>query len=460
MRPSPTRARAKITPTGAKIALGVGVLLHLVFLVSLPTGFLNPLFVEAAQGYGQASDFFGIYQAGANLARGHSIYDSEAYLNEAPRVVPYFYFYRYLPPTAYGAALFALALPPWPAYWVWVALNEILIALVVLSLLRWKRWDRDRRIVMAALWLGFTPFYIEQVMGQFSLIMAVFLWVLWRWERGAAPGDTGAPSAWWHVLSRWKKYRWREDRAGQRGVVLAWAASLSLKSFSVFLTLPYLRDRMLKRVLAGGLIAGAVSLPYFLFRPADLWEFARLNFSPFTPRLYKGAFGMQTALRDLVSHLPDSWTTPAVHLLGRSFDLERAVLLGASVLVLALAAHATLRAHDLAERRALDLGLWIAVFFLVFKSVWEYHYVMMLPAVTALYLVSGSRTVLLLGIWMGLPTLFACGPLLAGVDPLSDLSMWPAWYRGLHFGVKAVPAVWLFIWCLRAVRSPAFARAG
>ena len=83
---------------------------HLLFIVSWLTGWLDFLFVEAIRGHGQAADFYGIYQAGENLLRGYSIYDSYDYINEAPLVVPFYYFYRYLPPTAYVAAIGALGL--------------------------------------------------------------------------------------------------------------------------------------------------------------------------------------------------------------------------------------------------------------------------------------------------------------------------------------------------------------
>jgi hypothetical protein len=143
---------------GALIALAVAVIVHRCFLISLSTGFLNPLFVEANEGPRRASDFFGIYQAGANLAHGYSIYDSDDYRVEAPRTVPYFHFYRYLPPSAFLAALGASALPPWPAYWTWVVLSELILFAIVGSVLRQKEWPLARRLVAAALWLGAFPF--------------------------------------------------------------------------------------------------------------------------------------------------------------------------------------------------------------------------------------------------------------------------------------------------------------
>ena len=482
--------------TLAKAAFVAALVIHALFLLSLPTGFLNPLFVEASQGHGQASDFYGIYQAGANLLHGYSIYDSADYRHEAPQVVPFYYFYRYLPPTAYGAALIALVLPPQPAYWAWVIVNEALIALVVLSILRLRRWPADRRWLAAALWAGFFPLYIEQVMGQFSLLMAVLLWILWRADALAAEpaGGARAPGAPGREVNAsqprspafarqsrfgpWRGYRWHVDSARPWSATAAWAASIALKTFSAFLAFPYLRDARLKRVVAGMGLVVAMSLPYFLAWPADLREFLRLNLSPFSPQIYKGSFGLQMFLRDLITHMPGGWTSPAFAIAGRSVSIAGLLLLGASALIVALALAATwlpaIRRRGPAQpaealptrplRDALDLALWVTVFFLIFKSVWEYHYVMILPAVTALLLVTGSRAVLSLGVLLGLPTLFGCVRAWTGADPLGPLGDWPGWFRVLYFSAKSVPTLALFGWCLRAMwrcaGNASFARPG
>ncbi|MCK4303076.1 MAG: DUF2029 domain-containing protein [Candidatus Eisenbacteria sp.] len=441
----------------ARAALCVAVGVHILFLISLPTGFLDFLFVEAVRGHGQASDFFGIYQAGANLLDGYSIYDSPAYLHEAPQVVPFYYFYRYLPPTAYAAALCAWLLAPWAAYWVWVLLNEIFIALVVISLLRWTRWPANRRWLTAALWLGFFPVYIEQIMGQFSLTMALLLWILWRYDREPATDAAQCDPHRHRGLSwvrSWKAYRWERDRIAPVGVLIAWAASITLKSFSVFLALPYLRDRLLKRNIAAAGITAALCVPYFAYHLSDLSEFIRLNLVHLTPKLYMGAFGFQTALKDLLTHLPTTWTCPSFSIAGYHLTVEKTILRGTILLVLALAAWATMRFHRTPQRRALDLALWTTAFFLIFKCVWEYHYIMMLPAITALYLVSGSRMILACGIWLGLPTLFAAAPVLTGVSSLAEVESWPAWFRILHFNVKTLPTLGIFGWCLHAAWNP------
>lgn len=466
----------RATSRWAYLAFGVGVAAHLLFAVSLPTGLLNPLFVEAVEGHGQASDFYGIYQAGANLLGGYSIYDRADYLAEAPQVVPFYYYYRYLPPTAYAAALGALWLPPETAYWVWAGIVELLLLATVVSLLRWRAFPARRRLWLAGLWLGFFPYYIEQIMGQYSLLMAVLLWLVWRYDAarpakasGRVAGDGVSPARGWigplgEVGHRWRGYRWREDRIADtarhgrwaHGGFLAWVASLVIKSYTALLALPYLRDARLKRVVAAGACAAAVSLPYFLWRPGDLVEFLRLNFAPFPPRVYKGAMGLQTWLQDLTAQHPDLFGTVLLRVGERCATPGNLLMLGSAGAVLLIAAWATLQAAGHRHRRAFDLAVWTTAFFLIFKSVWEYHYVMLLPAISAVYLVTGRRWALALGVVLGLPTLYALTPVLAGPPASAALETWPGWFRSLHFSVKAAPTLLFFAGCVIALRRGAF----
>jgi hypothetical protein len=431
---------------GARVVLAIGLLLHALFLASLPTGFLNGLFVEASQGHGQASDLFGIYQAGANLIHGYSIYDSADYRHEAPQAVPYFYFYRYLPPTAYVAGLAAALLAPWTTYWLWVILNELMMGALAWAVLRDRRWPAARRQVVAGLWLGCFPFYIEQFMGQFSFTMAVLLYLLWRWD---IAGTTAASGAGLTAVAPGSAEPTQHlgSRAREWLVTVAWTASVTLKTYTLMLAVAYLRDRLWRRIVAGAALGIAVCAPYFVLRPADAREFLRLNLTPFMA-IYKGAFGLQTALRDLVSHLPVAVTGWSLSVAGHAVTVERLVLLGASGAVVLLGLWASWRWSRAPQRRTLDIALWTTVFFLVFKSVWEYHYVMMLPVITSLYCVYASRAVLALGIWLCLPTLYAAAPLLAGVPAGADLANWPGWFRVLHFHAKALPAVLMFAWLM------------
>lgn len=416
------------------------------------------------------------------------MYDSEAYRHEAPLRVPFYYYYRYLPPTAYLSGLAALVIPPWPAYWTWVILCEGILFALVVSTLRQREWPLGRRQVVAALWLGAFPFYLEQVMGQFSIVMAAFLWMLWRYDparteaaaRSTADSATGASarhpnsgphSSTWsrspgalaslrEILRRWTTYRWSADTTGRPLQFLAWVGSLSLKSFSALLAVPYLRDRRLKTVLYGVAATVLLSAPYFLARPGDLREFVRLNFTPFTPALHKGSFGFHNLLRDLLFRI-DVPALTALHPVGPlQFNALGGLLLLAFAVIGLVALWTSLRLLDHPNRTALDLALWTTAFFLVFKSVWEYHYVMLLPAVAAIYLTTGSRFVLALGLLFVLPTLYGVAPALAGIDKTAPIESWPAWLAALHLSVKSLPTLALFGLCVReAGRRPTGTRS-
>lgn len=119
-----------------RAALLAGILLHLLFIGSLFGQYLNPLFAEADRSFGQAADDYGIYTAGGDLVQGRSIYSGFEDHTAAERQVPYFYFFRYLPPTACFSALTTLVLSPMAGYILWVILTELLLLLVVWSILR------------------------------------------------------------------------------------------------------------------------------------------------------------------------------------------------------------------------------------------------------------------------------------------------------------------------------------
>ena len=102
--------------------------MHAVFLVSLvhPDHFLNPLFPEGVhtiatiyeggeavgslEGRGLGADFFAFYQAGTYVLNGDDIYRRP--MDDPDRVVPYGYFYRYLPFVAYTLGVASNAVSP------------------------------------------------------------------------------------------------------------------------------------------------------------------------------------------------------------------------------------------------------------------------------------------------------------------------------------------------------------
>ena len=62
----------KANAPAALLALGVAV--HLLFLLSLRFGWLNPLFNDTLHRFGPGGDFFSIYAAGVKARAGESVY--------------------------------------------------------------------------------------------------------------------------------------------------------------------------------------------------------------------------------------------------------------------------------------------------------------------------------------------------------------------------------------------------
>ncbi len=436
-----------------RLALLAGILLHALFVGSLFGQYLNPLFYEAEHSFGQAGDYYGIYTAGEDLVHGRSIYSGFEDHSGAIRRVPYFYFFRYLPPTAYVSALTTLVLSPRAGYLLWVVLTEIMLVWIVRSILRLESQPMPQRRIHAALWLGFFPFYLEQWMGQFSFLMALFLWIMLRpvWAGTAGPppparrvspdgagtlatAGPGGGSASGASSDPDSGY------AARGPVFFAWTGSVILKSFTGLLAISLIRRRQFRPVI---LCAGVLLLacaPYWLAHPSDIRQFLVLNFRPLPPNIHGGTLGGSALVRLL------GWTMPA-EIAGKRLVLGahdvfvgNLPVLGVSAIVLALALWAVVRRGDRTPIQ-LQLALWVLCFFLIFKDIWEYHYVMLLPVVTALALAYRSRFVVWMGVLLAAPTPYI---LLAGPDGTV-----PGAWNLVHHASKAIPTFALFLWTYR-----------
>jgi len=80
--------------------LGLGAAVHLLFLLSLRFGWLNPLFNDTCHRFGPGGDFFSIYAAGVKGRAGESVYTIGGHVE----TVPYAYAFRYAPLVAYTVA--------------------------------------------------------------------------------------------------------------------------------------------------------------------------------------------------------------------------------------------------------------------------------------------------------------------------------------------------------------------
>jgi hypothetical protein len=453
----------------ARAVLVAGVVIHAVFVASYFTHWLDPLFVEARDSYGQAGDYFGIYQAGDNLLHGISIYDSRDYGDQAVRRVPYFYFYRYLPPTAYLAAIDALLLKPWTSYGLWVFCNELLLLLLLGSLLREPAGSRSTRLILAGLSLGFTPFYLEQWMGQFSFLMGVLLWLTFRAEMRGQAGSPSNPRGRRRLADTGRstgsgdRHRVGDAeppsesnsrrRFGDAGF-WGWTGAITLKSFPALFAFPYLRQGRYRRVAGAAIVVLLVSAPYYAFHPHDLLHFAALNLRPLPPEMEKSRYGMTAVAQLLGYHLLGARADHLLDLGIRQIRLAALPVYGWIALVGTVTLAVTWRTARRAPG-ALLLCLWTLAFFLFFKDIWEYHHVMLLPVIYVLALTGPPRWPLLLGLVLALPTPYV---LYASGWGASRVETWPLALALLHYGSMTLPTLLLYLWtlrkCLRAGRTP------
>jgi hypothetical protein len=390
------------------LVFSAAVAIHVVALMSLLSGWLDPLFNDAINRIGQGADFFAVYGAGHNVLHGQSVY------TPADGAVPYAYPFRYLPSVGYSlGAIFNLTYP-WNAYWSWVIFNEVL--LVVNLVLTWRAVG-DKRIALIAmtLWLVFSPFYLELFLGQFSFVMASLFF--------------------WMGLSL-------QQRDG-RGIGPAWLASLLVKTNSLLFLPLWVRFRMGWMVfVALGLVA-LVNLPYFLTVDGawHAWaeNFASLGGGAVDP--HPGNLGLPAFLETIRRDDPGS---TAAMLAGLPWGF----------VILAVCCGATVVAAPSQKLRL--LAMWICAYFLVFAEVWEHHYVMLLPAVILLILFDPRMRPLAItaGILLALPTplyLFSHGSPPLDYRVVDPQIFWDAPEIYIYHLTKLAPTLFLFGGLIMAV---------
>lgn len=418
------------------------LILHLALLGSLFWGYLDAAFSDA-DFHPKGVDFFAVYEGGRNALEGRSLF---SYNPDDTSATPHHTPYRYLPGLAYVVGAPMNALPAWAAYWLWAAVNELLLVLTAYA--TWRVAGRGAwGLVAAAMWFAFTPYYLELYMGQFSFLMAVLLF----W--------TGVGVA-----------RGREALGGG-----AWVGSLVAKSSSAVLA-PLLVRVSWWRTLAVASIALGVSCLYFAARPGDFDYFLWLNFDrslgetgiqflDLDPEEREGFFYVERDLRYFQYHPSEHG---AVGLLTNALltrDAEAGTVPGAYTgALVGVVIGCSLMATFLARRNdPLALfALWSSVFFLIYV-VWEHHYVMLLPALTLLVALRPAFRPWALAtfLFVALPTpywllnhVWNTGPPPVAGALLSPQETWPAWGVIWHHAMKSAPVFgfWAFL-ATAALRS-------
>ncbi len=377
-----------------------GLLIHAVFLAALGTDLIRPLFNDASHTR-RGFDFGVFYLAGQALAEGRDIYSVSGAFG-----------FRYLPAFALVASLFA-QLQPFTAYLLHLCCTELFLTANLY--LTWRWVEGPRRGLALFMWLAFSPYFLELYMGQVSFWAASLLfWLIVGLHSGR-----------------------------ERVANLCWAGALLVKPNALILAPALLRLRAW-RVLALGLLAGLLtSLPYFLLHPDSWGTFfvANMYGAPVQGALtHAGNLGLQGGLVSVAAQLAERPLTELTTLA----DLPlagRAVIYCSQVAILVAALVATYRGRD-----ALPLlALWMCTFFLVYKDVWEHHYVFLQPVLVALYARSGSPKFLWIFAFIALPTPFVFFDLESGVyGPIDPERTWGPLTSIAYRSTKLIPLGYLW----------------
>ncbi len=411
----------------AGLLLAVAILFHLGMLESLRSGRLNPLFDDSTHRKGQAVDFFTVYWGSEQGLEGKSLYQYDLPHGAGPREPPYAYSnFRYFPAWAMSVGWLITRPSPWAAYWMWVAITELL--LLAGALWAWRlagEWGAPGhwRTVVAALWLGFSPYYLELYLGQFTLPLSLMILGL---------------------LSL-------AERDNREALGRAWVLTLFWK-FATSLYLPvFHRLRAWRVMLLGAAAVLLFTVPYFLLHPHDAPRFARYFVMGLGAKTHGGNHGAQ-ALASVGMELvwPAGW---AIQVRGIPLPLWRVLMLALTATAALLAWRRTLRGRD-------DLGmmlcLWTAMYFAISRDVWEHHTLMLLPVATWMIARVPHLRIpaLIAALLLALPTPFALIDV-HGLGPEIDPEpFWNAGTRLFYHAFKALPAMALLWMAYRELDLP------
>jgi hypothetical protein len=417
----------------SRALLGAAILVHLFMLVSWRTGTLNPLFFDATVTHGQRGwDFYALYQAGHNVLTGHSVYESDG--ARIDMVIPGGTYtpFRYLPVAAYTVGVLLNLVPPLWAYRLWVALTEGCLLLCIALTWRLVR-DPARRARLAAMWLCYSPYYLEIYMGQFSFVQATLLFATLL---AALYGHLGAAMS------------------------APWIASVLWKQNTALLAPVLARLRRWRALATLVLLLLLTNAPYFALVPGSLAAFAR-NFAADAPWFQMGNLGFRQLVFDALWSAGDVLGLeigPAAHAWAQRAALSLFMFLPLALLLL-----------DRRPDAVLHMSLWMTAYFLVYHHVWEHHYVMLLPVLVILSVRAAMRNVahaatrhaeLALGVLyllLALPTPYALidpQGQAAALEAMRVTPIRPLWQDLAYHGAKAIPALLLYLGLAARIAAP------
>ncbi len=417
----------------ARLLFVCGLLVQLLFILSLHFGWLNALFNDSMHRFGPGADFFSIYAAGVKARHGQSLYTIAA------DGVPYAYAFRYAPIVAYTLGTVLSLLPAVSAYAVWIIVCEWALMRNIRLTLEHAP-DKATGYLAASMWLLFSPFYLELYIGQFTFVTAsLVFWSYLAWQPRPPATSPSRLSAWWGD--------------GLFGL------SVWLKLMPVlFLPLALFRGRW-KSALGAAAVLFLSSWLYFSHRPAGWMLFRLLNTMPL-PTWHAGNQGLMAL---------------AYSVLNEQAAPFLAFYYAAVLIVVALLAWLTARTWQAKKEEAQPLPLQNSVdtdaeeasthvapvfeyrllllyaacsaaYLLLYKDVWEHHYVLLLPPLVLLALRKAP-----VSLWLpsfviaAVPTLFVLYDVHGLGFNEDPQGYWRPGVSLLHHGFKPLSALWLLM---------------
>lgn len=400
--------------------IAVGVAVHLVYLSSLRTGWLDLLFNDSSH-TPQGFDFAVFRLAGRTLVAGGDIYGLEAAFG-----------FRYLPAFALTVGRFFALFTPRAGYLVYLTATELILLADLWFTWRWQppgvRIDRCWRARATFMWLVFSPYYLELYMGQVSFWAASLLF---------------------HTFCHLER---------PRASALTWTAAVLIKPNALLLVPALVRLRRFRTLGFCLLTILLTSLPYFLLHPGSLTAFLERNLGArhFTGALtHAGNLGLWGGLVSLTAKLAD---LPLAELSA----LDQFPLWGRAAILLPLAGIAAVALFVTFTSRCPEplslFSLWLTTYFLVYKDVWEHHYVFLLPVLVLLQLRHASLKLLFIFTLLAIPTPYFLLDVAPGVHGNIDPErVWSLFVSLFYRSFKLVPTLVLWLWLLDRVRRPAAA---
>jgi hypothetical protein len=399
--------------------LVAGLFVHAFFLFALFNDFLRPFFNDASHTR-RGFDFGVFYLAGQALAEGRDIYSVQGAFG-----------FRYLPPFAQTIGRFFALFQPITSYILHLCFTELFLAINLW--LTWRWVDEYRRGIAIFMWLAYSPYFLELYMGQVSFWAASLLfWLIVGLERGQG--------------------RWTG---------LFWAGAILVKPNALILVPGLLRLRAFRILALGLLISLLSSIPYFMLHPDSVTAFIQSNTQGGHIKgalTHAGNLGLQGGLVSLIAKLCNR---PLAELSTLN-DLPAAGWISiyiSQLILLLIGLFATLRYRP--HQPVQIIALWICTFFLVYKDIWEHHYVFLLPIFIALYAQSFSPKLLWLFAVIALPTPFIFIDIESGrygaIDPERE---WAIGTSLLYRSSKLLPLAYLwFTLCRTNIAKPSLSRS-